>query len=100
MKRGRDNNCRSGSSLCFTADGVPVLSENLRFRIGIGPSSEGLHEALQEFAGSFVGKLTVYIEKLVCPANISLRLLHRRNVEKDERLSQMVIRPEASDCTW
>jgi len=56
-----------------------------------------LHELLQEFAGCLVCKPALRIEKLVRAADVDLRLLHRQNVQKHQRLPQVMVRAKSTD---
>src|ERR1700692_1658843 len=79
------------SRLTKRSDALALRSDRL------GPVCERLHERLQEFAGAVAGDLALFIEQLVGVANIRFRLLHGRDVEKHERLPQMMIGAEGSD---
>src|SRR6266851_3325840 len=63
----------------------------------LDPFRERLHEFLQEFAGTIVDELAMFIEELVGMADISFGLLHRRHVQKHERLPQMMVGAESPD---
>src|SRR4051812_7912544 len=63
----------------------------------LDPIRERLHELLQEFAGAVADELAMFIEELVGMADISFGLLHRRHVQKHERLPQMMVGAESPD---
>ncbi len=60
----------------------------------LDPFRERLHELLQEFSGTIVDELAMFIEELVGMADIGFGLLHGRHVQKHERLPQMMIGTE------
>src|SRR5713101_1967819 len=60
----------------------------------LDPIRERLHELLQEFAGTIVDELAMFIEELVGMADIGFGLLHGRHVQEHERLPQMMIGTE------
>src|SRR5258708_27695795 len=75
-----------------------LASDALALRSGrLDPIRERLHERLQEFAGTIVDEFAMLIEQLVCMADIGFGLLHGRDVQKHERLPQMMIGPESPD---
>ena len=57
-----------------------------RFFHGVDPGSEALHELRHECAGALVCQLAALVEQLRNVPDIGLRLLHRRHIEKHERL--------------
>jgi hypothetical protein len=61
------------------------------------PIRERLHELLQEFAGTIVDELALFIEQLVGMSDIGLGLLQDRHIQKHQRLPQMMIGAEGSD---
>lgn len=64
------------------------------FVVCLDPFGIGLHEAFQEFSGAVIDQFAARIEQFVGAADISLRLRHRRDVQKHERLTQMMIGSE------
>src|SRR6267378_2314278 len=80
------------ASACRKAsDALTLRSDRL------DPFRERLHELLQEFAGTIVDELAMFIEELVGMADIGFGLLHGRHVQKHERLPQMMIGAEGPD---
>src|SRR5271163_1848666 len=69
----------------------------LRFGIRNDPRFIGLHEPLQEFSRSVVDELAVGVEQFVRAADIGFRLRHRGDVQKHQRLPQMMVSAESAD---
>ena len=68
------------------------------FENGRNPLRKCVHEILQEFSRPFVDEHSVRIEQLVGSANICLRLLHRRHVQKNQRLPQVMVCAKSANC--
>jgi len=71
-----------------------ALSRVMR-EVRCDPRVIGLHEPLQEFPCPIIYELAVRIEQLVGASDIGFRLCHRGDVQKNERLPQMVISAES-----
>jgi hypothetical protein len=63
------------------------------------PPGEGVHEAGQEFQTACVDHLAPRVEQFVGVTDIRLGLLQSLNVQKHERLTQMMIGAETADRT-
>jgi hypothetical protein len=63
----------------------------------LDPIRKRLHECLHEFPCTVADERAMFIEELVDMANIGLRLLQGRHVEKHQRLPQMMIGAKGSD---
>jgi hypothetical protein len=60
----------------------------------LDPIRKRLHEVLQKFACTIVDELAMFIERLVGMADIGFGLLHGRQVQKHQRLPEMMIGTE------
>jgi hypothetical protein len=68
-----------------------------RLTVRRNPLSEGAREPLQEHACAVVDELALGGEELVGAATMDFRLLHRRYVEEDQGLTQVMVRPETAN---
>src|SRR5205814_3367873 len=68
-------------------------------RIQIHPVGVALRKLLQKLLRAWIGQLAFPVEQLGCAAYIRFGLLHGRNIQKHERLAQMMIRAETADRT-
>jgi hypothetical protein len=81
---------------------IPQLS----FAVRGDPSVERVHEVSEKCAGPVVDEVTISVEQLVGVVEINLRLSHRWNVQKHQRLRQVMVcskfadaaRRRADDC--
>src|SRR5256885_12448382 len=65
----------------------------------LDPLREGLPESLQELPGGIIGEIRRFVKQFRRATYVGLGLLHRRNVQKHERLSQMMVGAEARERT-
>src|SRR6185437_16686201 len=68
-------------------------------RVFFDPRGVGFHEFRHEAARAVIGDLATRIEELISATDIGFRLRHRRHVEKDEALAQVMISAESADRT-
>src|ERR1700741_3432834 len=69
------------------------------FSVRRDPCGIRLHEAVKEFPRPVICELATGVEKLVDAPDIGFWLRHSRNVQKNERLPQMMVGSESADCT-
>src|SRR3954466_7905214 len=60
----------------------------------LDPLRESIYEGLQELLRRIIGEIPRFVKQFRCAADVCLRLLHRRNVQEHERLSQMMVGSE------
>src|SRR6266498_42574 len=60
----------------------------------LDPRGERLDELAEVLARAFVHQIAVRVEEARDPPDVRLRLLHRRHVQEDEGLAQVVVRAE------
>src|SRR4029077_20821891 len=71
---------------------LPVAASTRR--IAFDPMREGLQEFLQERARRIAYERALVVEQSLRIADVGLGLRHHRDIEKDHRLPQVVIRAE------
>src|SRR5262245_60831570 len=75
----------------------PAVSAYGRSRVALYPLGVRVHEILQKFARAIIREHALLIEFVSDAADIRLRHLHARHVEKNERLPQVVVGAEGAD---
>src|SRR5690242_626590 len=74
----------------------PKVSAWRRAGYAADPTLEAGHEVAAEIASGGIGEAPLLIDQLVDAADVRLRLLHHRHVEKHERLPQVMVRTEGA----
>src|SRR5213080_107628 len=75
---------------------APDISARSLFHVRFNPYGKCRHKILQELARGVIIKISTAIEQLVGASDVRLRLLHCRNVQKHQRLPQVMVCAEAA----
>src|SRR3954470_7262971 len=60
----------------------------------LDPLRESIYESLQELPRGIIGQIPLFVKQFRRATDVGLGLLHRRNVQEHERLSQMMVGSE------